>query len=102
MNVRNRWLLARHLLPVIVTAFVGVRVAVGEVPQVPRAVLSLDADWRFAPLAVEGAQAPEFDDHSWRLLDLPHDWGIEGEYRRDNPAGGAGAYLPCGVGWYRR
>jgi beta-galactosidase len=41
------------------------------------------------------------DDRSWRLLDLPHDWGVEGPFS----AAGSGARgrLPFyGVGWYRR
>jgi beta-galactosidase len=38
---------------------------------------SFDADWRFNRGDVTGAQAPSFDDSSWRRLDLPHDWSIE-------------------------
>src|SRR5262249_1328019 len=30
------------------------------------------------------------------------DWSIEGPFDRDAPAGGAGAFLPTGVGWYRK
>ncbi|HEV2293515.1 MAG TPA: glycoside hydrolase family 2 TIM barrel-domain containing protein [Tepidisphaeraceae bacterium] len=64
--------------------------------------MPLNLGWRFVQQDDSGAAAAGFDDSSWRMLDLPHDWSIEGEYRQDNPAGGAGAYLPCGVGWYRR
>src|SRR6266511_914649 len=67
-----------------------------------REVKHLDFDWRFIQSDVAGAQAMEFDDSSWRKVDLPHDWSIEGEYKQDNPSGGAGAYLPYGIGWYRR
>lgn len=35
-------------------------------------------------------------------LRFPHDWSIEGPFDPDNPAGPAGAFLPGGVGWYRR
>ncbi|MBN2841960.1 MAG: DUF4982 domain-containing protein, partial [Sedimentisphaerales bacterium] len=38
----------------------------------------------------------------WRLLNLPHDWSIEGPIDRDNPTGRGGAYMPCGIGWYRK
>lgn len=38
---------------------------------------SFDAGWRFNRGDVTGAQAPSFDDSSWRQLDLPHDWSIE-------------------------
>jgi beta-galactosidase len=44
---------------------------------------------------------PEFDDSSWRKLNLPHDWGIEGSFQQDLP--GETAKLPySGVGWYRK
>jgi beta-galactosidase len=46
-------------------------------------------------------QAPEFDDSSWRKLDVPHDWAIEGPFRFDLE--GHTAKLPWkGIGWYRK
>lgn len=42
-----------------------------------------------------------FDDRSWRQLDLPHDWGIEGPFNQDYP-GETGKLPWWGVGWYRR
>ena len=45
---------------------------------------------------------PEFDDSLWRVLDLPHDWSIEGPFDGDNPSGQSLAYLPGGIGWYRK
>jgi beta-galactosidase len=71
-------------------------------PANPRVVVPLDFDWRFTQADVAGAETAGFDDSAWRKLDLPHDWGIDGVYRQDSPAGGGGAYLPGGVGWYRR
>src|SRR5262245_25885081 len=68
----------------------------------PRKTLSFDAGWAFALGDPASAQAPEFDDSSWRKLDLPHDWSIEGDFDRNAPAGGAGAFLPTGIGWYRK
>ncbi|MDQ3439448.1 MAG: hypothetical protein M3478_03765 [Planctomycetota bacterium] len=65
-------------------------------------MIPLDGGWRFVQDDVNGAQSPETDDSAWRPIDLPHDWGIEGEYRQDHPAGGVGAYFPGGIGWYRR
>jgi beta-galactosidase len=35
-------------------------------------------------------------------LNLPHDWSVEGTFDVRNPAGGNGAYLPGGIGWYRK
>lgn len=40
------------------------------------------------------------DDSSWRLLDLPHDFVVEGNYSKS--ADMSHGYLPYGVGWYRK
>ncbi|MBQ8484472.1 MAG: DUF4982 domain-containing protein [Bacteroidales bacterium] len=45
---------------------------------------------------------PVFDDSSWRVLNLPHDWAVEGDFDRKNPSGTGGGALPGGVGWYRK
>ena len=45
---------------------------------------------------------PDFDDSSWRLLDVPHDWAIEGDFYVSNPSGAGGGALPGGIGWYRK
>jgi beta-galactosidase len=68
----------------------------------PQRRSSFDKQWRFFKGDAEGAHSPEFRDASWRVLDLPHDWSIEGSFREDAPAGGTGAYLPTGIGWYRK
>src|SRR6267378_8572727 len=67
----------------------------------PRTEIPMDQDWRFTRENPSGAQAPEFNDSSWRNLDVPHDWGIEGPFDEKNPAGGGGGFLPTGIGWYR-
>src|SRR2546427_1386631 len=67
-----------------------------------RQATSFDQGWRFHLGDVPGAQDPAFADASWRTLDLPHDWSIEGEFSEQNPAGVAGGALPGGVGWYRK
>ncbi|WP_372724733.1 sugar-binding domain-containing protein, partial [Novipirellula sp.] len=63
---------------------------------------SFDTDWKFALGDHAGAEAQRFDDSSWRGLDVPHDWSIEGEYRKDHPMGDQCGYLPAGIGWYRK
>ena len=63
---------------------------------------NFDHDWRFHLGDVPGAQAVAFADSSWRRLDLPHDWSIEGQFSEQNPAGVGGGALPGGVGWYRK
>src|SRR5216117_943720 len=67
-----------------------------------RQAANFDQGWRFHLGDVPGAQDPAFADASWRALDLPHDWSIEGPFSEQNPAGVAGGALPGGVGWYRK
>ena len=38
---------------------------------------NFDAGWLFLCADAPGAEIPAFDDASWRILDLPHDWSIE-------------------------
>ena len=40
-------------------------------------ILSLDQSWRFHRGGAPGTENPDFDDTTWRLLDVPHDWSIE-------------------------
>ena len=35
-------------------------------------------------------------------MDLPHDWSIEGPFDEKEPSSFCGAYLPTGIGWYRK
>ncbi len=65
-------------------------------------VTSFDPGWRFLKSDAPGAEAPDFADGAWRTVNVPHDWAIEGPFDEKNPAGGAGAFLPGGIGWYRR
>lgn len=44
---------------------------------------------------------PGFDDGSWRALDLPHDWGIEGPFQQHLP-GDTGKLPFASPGWYRK
>jgi len=68
----------------------------------PRITESLNAGWKFFLGDAPDAAEPGFDDRSWRVLDLPHDWSIEGTVSQDAPTGGSGGYLPAGIGWYRK
>jgi beta-galactosidase len=43
---------------------------------------------------------PGFDDSSWRQINLPHDWAIEGPFTRAG-GGGMGRLPTAGMGWYR-
>jgi len=62
----------------------------------------IDVDWRFNLGECPAARTRAFDDGSWRLLDLPHDWSIEAPPDRSHAAGAGGGFYRGGVGWYRR
>jgi beta-galactosidase len=56
--------------------------------QNPRERFLADHGWRFLLGDPADAQDPKLDDHSWRVVDLPHDWSIEGTFDAKNPMGG--------------
>lgn len=68
----------------------------------PRKVIDFDFDWRFKLGDFKNAYTHDFNDKDWKKLNLPHDWSIEGAYDSINPSGTAGAFLPTGIGWYRK
>ena len=67
-----------------------------------RARINFTEDWRFCLGDDQKAAEPDFDDARWRVLNLPHDWSIEGEFSREHPAKVNGGALPTGIGWYRK
>jgi len=71
-------------------------------PQSPRQEMSADANWKFFLGDPAGAEAMSFSDSTWRTVDLPHDWSIEGAPDEKNLTGSGGGYFPAGVGWYRK
>lgn len=109
------------------TGAVGLGVAAGassalsSTPAIKgRETIVFDSDWRFhlgdvvptPPHAHEetylstkagaapGAASPGYNDNEWRVLDLPHDFVVEGPFDgADNVSQG---YRPKGVGWYRK
>ncbi|MGO9111360.1 MAG: glycoside hydrolase family 2 TIM barrel-domain containing protein [Thermoguttaceae bacterium] len=56
--------------------------------------------WKFFRGDGAGAQDPAFHDSTWRTLDLPHDWSVEGSF--DPNLASCTAFLPCGTSWYRK
>jgi beta-galactosidase len=67
-----------------------------------REVQLLDDAWRFQLGEITQASEQDFADGEWRVVDLPHDWSIEGKTDPDAPSGGDGGYFPTGIGWYRK
>ncbi|MBO2007469.1 sugar-binding domain-containing protein [Hymenobacter negativus] len=65
-----------------------------------RQQILFNADWKFHLGDVPGSEQPRAADKDWRTLDLPHDWSIEGPYSQEWAS--ATAFLPGGIGWYRK
>lgn len=87
-----------------------------------------DDDWLFLSGDVAGAEAPSFDDKSWHVVNLPHDWSVEPLPARNGAENGEGdlwgatvlpnrigpfdtqlsaggrstGWMVGGTGWYRR
>ena len=68
--------------------------------QVTRQKMLFNNEWKFYKGDVEAAQAVNYKDASWRTLSLPHDWSIEGPFSEEWAS--ATAFLPGGIGWYRK
>lgn len=74
-------------------------------------VVSLNEGWTFARYGLqadgtlreepEGMYAAGWNDSSWRKLDVPHDFAIEGPFRMDL-SGNTGRLPYQGIGWYRK
>jgi len=63
---------------------------------------NFNAGWKFHKGDIGEAQRADYDDSGWRTLNLPHDWSAEGPFDADDPSGQSLAYLPGGIGWYRK
>jgi beta-galactosidase len=110
---------------------VGARGNEGPSTGLAREMLLLDVGWKFhlgdaaAPEhdfdygtgeafakagAAVGAVQPEFNDSSWRIVDLPHDWAVEldvvnvmNDDLKDHGYKPLGRQFPkSSIGWYRR
>lgn len=67
-----------------------------------RSTIPFDNDWLFRVGDESGVEKADFADSSWRRLNVPHDWSIEGPFDAKNPTAGSGGFLPSGIGWYRK
>jgi beta-galactosidase len=77
-------------------------------PDRVRTILPFDLNWLFLVGNPAGADGATFADTTWRGLNVPHDWAIEGATPPSNPFAeaaattGRGAYAPSGIAWYRK
>jgi beta-galactosidase len=78
------------------------QVAASAQGNMSRITTNFDNNWKFALGDYPNANKPVFNDNSWRTLNLPHDWSVEGKNAQENPGGGADGFFPMGIGWYRK
>ena len=84
-------------------------------PLKPGRAQAFDLGWRFHRGAGAGFEATDFDDASWRPLDLPHDWSVEdlpvqpsdptrivGPFDKNVEGGELAGFVVGGEGWYRK
>ncbi len=64
--------------------------------------ITINTDWSFTLGQMDSPYfAEQCDTKSWKSLNIPHDWSIEEGYRLESTAG-SNAFLPGGIGWYRK
>ncbi|CAN5609106.1 beta-galactosidase GalB [soil metagenome] len=68
----------------------------------PRTVLDFNKNWRFNLGNDAKAKDVAFNDSDWRMLTLPHDWSIEGQFSERHLSTTQEGALPTGIGWYRK
>ena len=113
--IMKRFPLFPFFVAVLVLSFCFACMPVSTEQQTGRSVVNIDRGWLFTltdypsmPYPSTGVQDTSslamqaFDDASWRPLDVPHDWAIEGEFSAAHPSGTGGGALPGGIGWYRK
>ena len=61
-----------------------------------------DKNWKFRKDSINVDRQSYPDKYNWNSVDLPHDWSILGDFNENNSTGARGAFLPAGIGWYRK
>ncbi|MBD0289303.1 MAG: beta galactosidase jelly roll domain-containing protein, partial [Flavisolibacter sp.] len=67
-----------------------------------RTVLNFNKDWKFFLGDDSTAKQSQYNDVKWRVLNVPHDWSIEGTFSEKNPTTHNQGALPAGIAWYRK
>lgn len=67
-----------------------------------RTVVKFNKEWKFFLGDDSAAKEIRYDDSRWRIVNLPHDWSIEGNFSKDHPTTFNEGALPAGIGWYRK
>lgn len=87
---------------IISLAFLSTIVAIGQnlTNLKVREKQNFNKEWKFILADSSVYETADFDDSNWRHLSLPHDWSIEHDFNKENS--GRNAWLPGGIGWYRK
>ena len=94
------------IIIVLIFIFSGCNISKSNVN--PRQKILFDFDWKFQKGDPVNAQSTEYNDSTWRTIDLPHDWSIEDIRGKNSPFdsmaiwGIDGGYLTGGTSWYRK
>jgi len=68
----------------------------------PNFKLSFDENWLFSKTKDVEAAKYQFQDESWRKINVPHDWSIEDTVSKSNKSSFEGGYFITGTAWYRK
>ena len=92
-------------------------IQINAMAQVVKRNSLFDSDWKFYKGKLTGAEKPDFNDDSWRVISLPHDWSIEdlpytssgkkshvvsGPFDSEAIGGKNSGFTVGGTGWYRK
>ena len=72
--------------------------------------MELYRDWLFLEGDIEDGYKVEFDDGGWERVEIPHDWAVRRELKKDMEADERWGFGPqaqgfldrWGIGWYRK
>ena len=63
---------------------------------------SLNSNWHFILEDNSSFSKEKFDDASWSVQNVPHDWSFKKGVRKGGNQGEGGGYHDGGIGWYRK
>ena len=64
--------------------------------------IDFNDSWKFIQSDVNSAESKNYNDSSWKTLNLPHDWSIGLNFNTNSRAGQTAGFLDGGTGWYRK
>lgn len=90
-----------RFIVVIIVSLIFVTSCSKKKNESPRIVEDFNYNWKFNLGDESEAFQTLFNDSSWTVLNVPHDWSIDEGYQQGNTAASTG-FVPGGIGWYRK